>query len=327
MSIYHGDDGVVNKKLLNSEVPTYYVAEGYVKRRVKKETFWDNIGFNHPKRVGDKEEAFFHIIYVYDHKTLRDNLNLPTRESNKPYLCFIRINLDGRSYNHSFFRRKDIIFVTFDLGDCVLLTDNQMILSGVTIPSCAEYDGKERKISPVNKYLISFKGDCDQVGLWGCCDVRKKMKKLFAANEDERILFEDIADEGVDRSREQYMEILRNSTFCFALHGHGRWSHRFTEIIGAGAIPVIVADGLTLPFEQLIDYSQICIKIPKKYANEATNVSEILEKLPSDAKEIEEMMRKIKLVNELCFKNKNIRMNSLLLSAKREFLRRSKTEG
>jgi hypothetical protein len=44
-------------------------------------------------------------------------------------------------------------------------------------------------------------------------------------------------------------------------HGHGRWNHRFSEVIAAGAIPVVIADGLILPFSQLIDWRHAAVRV------------------------------------------------------------------
>ena len=58
--------------------------------------------------------------------------------------------------------------------------------------------------------------------------------------------------------------MLSRTTFGFAPHGDARWSLRFLELLSVGLIPVIISDGLRLPFDQVIDWSSIVVTIPEK---------------------------------------------------------------
>lgn len=48
-----------------------------------------------------------------------------------------------------------------------------------------------------------------------------------------------------------YFNAMANAWFGWCPHGDQRWNLRFLELLTAGAVPVVVADGLTLPFEQV----------------------------------------------------------------------------
>lgn len=48
-------------------------------------------------------------------------------------------------------------------------------------------------------------------------------------------------------------------------HGDSRWNIRFSEAVSAGVVPVLVSDGLTLPFENLVDW-----RFASVYLEEAT---------------------------------------------------------
>ena len=48
--------------------------------------------------------------------------------------------------------------------------------------------------------------------------------------------------------------------------------------IGACTIPVIIADGLTLPFEQLIDWDDLVIRISDEKANDANWILKQIER-------------------------------------------------
>ena len=97
-----------------------------------------------------------------------------------------------------------------------------------------------------------------------------------------KYLFEDISDESINTDINIYNNILLNSTYGLVLHGDGRWSHRLIEVMGSGAIPVIIADGLTLPFEQLINYSSACIWVKEQVVYKAKDLSVLLAALPTD---------------------------------------------
>ena len=62
---------------------------------------------------------------------------------------------------------------------------------------------------------------------------------------------------------------LMSSTFAIVPHGDGRWNMRFSEVIGARSIPVVIADGITLPFEQLIDWSHAAVSIEESVVENA----------------------------------------------------------
>ena len=58
----------------------------------------------------------------------------------------------------------------------------------------------------------------------------------------------------------QYHRHLRDSTFCGAFPGDG-WSGGISSAVFAGCVPVIVMDGILLPFENVLNYSAFSIRI------------------------------------------------------------------
>ena len=315
----------LNIKLLEGRIPSFYISEHDVKR-IKSHLLargsFDNqdLGLSdHPSRSKYVQKADLHIVSILSKKDLFDCHFLPFRKNKKPYLCFAYINLDEMPHfvDLPFFKREDVIFFSFDLGDFLLKSDRKFILSSVTIPSTQKYEGEQRKISATNNYLISFKGNYNQSGWFDCCCVRKRLKQLSEGDFSGKYkyLYIDTSDDQVSKSKIEYMSILKDSTFCFVLHGDGRWSHRFIEVIGSGAIPIIIADDLSLLFEQVINCDDVCIRIPEQVVNDARDINKILDLLPKDELKIVSMMEKIKVINDTCFKTKLIRMNMLLQSA------------
>ncbi|KAI4337913.1 hypothetical protein L6164_016277 [Bauhinia variegata] len=73
----------------------------------------------------------------------------------------------------------------------------------------------------------------------------------------------DLKFSGPDKlGRKEYFEHLRNAKFCLAPRGESSWTLRFYESYFVECVPVILSDQAELPFQNVIDYSQISIKWP-----------------------------------------------------------------
>ncbi|XP_054789045.1 probable glycosyltransferase At5g11130 isoform X2 [Prosopis cineraria] len=73
----------------------------------------------------------------------------------------------------------------------------------------------------------------------------------------------DLKFNGPDKlGRKEYFEHLRNAKFCLAPRGESSWTLRFYESYFVECVPVILSDQVELPFQNVIDYSQISIKWP-----------------------------------------------------------------
>jgi len=60
---------------------------------------------------------------------------------------------------------------------------------------------------------------------------------------------------------EEYFATMADAWFSFCPHGDQRWNLRFLELLSAGVGPVVVADGLGLPFSQLIEWDQVSVTL------------------------------------------------------------------
>jgi hypothetical protein len=66
----------------------------------------------------------------------------------------------------------------------------------------------------------------------------------------------------------KYEDMLSKSKFALTPRGDNKFSYRFTEVLSAGAIPVVHADGLVLPFRrELVDWSECAVVLPQFTAN------------------------------------------------------------
>ncbi|CAB9511912.1 Exostosin-1 [Seminavis robusta] len=72
---------------------------------------------------------------------------------------------------------------------------------------------------------------------------------------------------------ETYPSLLKKSKFGAAPRGDNRFSYRFTEVLSAGAIPVIYSDGWVLPFrKELVDWSKCAIVIPEDQVSQTIGI-------------------------------------------------------
>ncbi|KAG6388605.1 hypothetical protein SASPL_150037 [Salvia splendens] len=92
-----------------------------------------------------------------------------------------------------------------------------------------------------------------------------------------------------------YFLHLRNAKFCLAPRGESSWTLRFYESFFVECVPVILSDQVELPFQDVVDYSQISIKWPSTRIG--TQLLDYLESI-SDT-EIEEMIARGRRVSEV----------------------------
>jgi len=62
----------------------------------------------------------------------------------------------------------------------------------------------------------------------------------------------------------QYAELLRRSLFAFVPRGDAEFSYRLLEVMSFGCIPIVLADGLVLPFDRTIDWHDCAFHVPEK---------------------------------------------------------------
>ena len=78
-----------------------------------------------------------------------------------------------------------------------------------------------------------------------------------------------------------YSSLLRSTKFALVPRGDDKFSYRFTEALGAGAIPVYHGDDHMLPFRpELVDWNRCGLVLPEKDAGPVT--IDLLKKLVAD---------------------------------------------
>lgn len=86
--------------------------------------------------------------------------------------------------------------------------------------------------------------------------------------------------ESQDREKTEYADILSRSRFSICLRGSGVNSIRFWESLEAGAIPVVIADGMRLP--DGFDWKSCVLWLPEK---DISRLSELLEQITPEREE------------------------------------------
>lgn len=93
-----------------------------------------------------------------------------------------------------------------------------------------------------------------------------------------------------------YPEVLKQATFCLIFRGERIGQYSLLEAMAANCIPVVVIDGLVMPFSNIIDWKRAAIFIMEDY------LSTLMEVLGSISQNrIKEMQKQIKFLYEKYF--------------------------
>jgi len=225
-------------------------------------------------------------------------------------------------------RRTDILFVSMDLRDHYRINmspwershpeisesdlDKRPKLRGVSfLGGCRRAASDCDRLDSSTKYLLAFRGLDD-----GRKPVRALVKKAFQGVNISRVVVEipRASRLGLTPSdKARYSDLVTNTSYSLQLRGHGRWLTRtIHEMCVANVIPVIISDGWTLPMEELVNWTDISIRVPQKFAGSHTT---ILDKLPRDPTVITQMRRRVCNTIDTYF-NGDRQLYSLLVSLK-----------
>lgn len=232
---------------------------------------------------------------------------LPVRTAASPYLLFFKPTFCGFDFKcppllQTLIRnRTDIIWVGHDLTGMILAYPDH-VLPGITIPGelgstlyhAWRYRGQ--RTFPHRNFL-TFQGKCPSkhhaFEWYANYSVRGELNRLFNKvnkqnyGNEPRDLPPGVHYRCIQPNRGRFSNVsqydnLLDTVFALVPRGDERWSFRFLEAVGAGAIPVIVADGLTLPFENIIDWDSLVVRIPESTVVLADSFNDILSLLPDD---------------------------------------------
>mmetsp|Transcript_821 Transcript_821/g.2728 ORF Transcript_821/g.2728 Transcript_821/m.2728 type:complete len:953 (-) Transcript_821:2162-5020(-) len=184
--------------------------------------------------------------------------------------------------NHILFEFSDAPCIPFEPGHAIvasvgLSTFHYRQGLDVAMPLFAmvEFNASTRMIpAEKRRVLLSFRGtrsprsDQTRRHLWkihnGVDIITPCACRWFDADNndstgyDERCKLDEEAFQAVT-----YTELLSSSKFSLIVEGFGYHSFRLTEVLAAGAIPVIVIDHYVLPYEEILDWSTFSVRVPE----------------------------------------------------------------
>lgn len=308
-------------KLINNNIFKLKCKKFYLEDNFNRPSFYDKENFdrlynfmiNSKYYTKNKDKAFFIFIKILSLDELNTHLNLP-KLSNKVYVIYLYLfNFEGVNYEKylSFLNRNDIIFLHWELRD-LILSSEELVLPGVTLPA-VNFISHFKKIEEEkkNKYLISFSGDINNDDYDGYSSgIRKKMDNLFKNNDNKRVYYND--SKSNPTSLDTYKDITYNSVYGLCPHGDGRWNrYRLLELVNYNTIPVIIADGITLPYEQIINWDLAIIRIKEDKFKKCNNLDEFLKLLPKNKNRIIKMKKNLNKIKNV-FKSEDIILKNLL---------------
>ncbi|KAL5982651.1 hypothetical protein ACLOJK_016726 [Asimina triloba] len=97
--------------------------------------------------------------------------------------------------------------------------------------------------------------------------------------------------------RIDYFLHLRNAKFCLSPRGESSWTLRFYESFFVECVPVILSDQVELPFQNVIDYTQMSIKWPSTRIS--SELLDYLQSIPGD-REVDNQWKENKVLVGLC---------------------------
>eukprot|EP00929_Paragymnodinium_shiwhaense_P014343 TRINITY_DN122248_c0_g1_i1.p1 TRINITY_DN122248_c0_g1~~TRINITY_DN122248_c0_g1_i1.p1 ORF type:complete len:563 (+),score=138.68 TRINITY_DN122248_c0_g1_i1:78-1766(+) len=268
----------------------------------------------HPSYVESEKDA--DIIFAIVHPLMpytRSLARIPPRSDGKKYIVWgyslheMRFDtcLPGRGFDNTVdcqevwkvMDRKDLLYLLYDLRDPFVSDNVRAPLPGVTVfPPMQMQQIDHAKVADIDKptkYQMTVRCNLADIGWHNSSHVRDDLAKAFKGNTDPRIAVEDSHAQmaclsQTDHSR--YSDLMMNTSFALCPHGDQRWSYRFSEALKACAIPVVMADGMTMPLEEVIDWKEAAIQVPESYAS---SKEKLLSALPKDQATINRMRKRV----------------------------------
>ena len=118
-------------------------------------------------------------------------------------------------------------------------------------------------------YLLTF------VGSLGRGDDNPRQHLFNLHNGDDVVVVE--REDLSEYYNDTFSSLLQKSAFGATPRGDNLFSYRFTEVLSAGAIPVVHSDGWVLPFHsKLVDWSRCAVVVPELQYNQTLDILHLI---------------------------------------------------
>lgn len=293
---------------------------------------------NHPLRVNTKDEA--KLIFIGHNEDWRSIVELPDLSAGRAYVSWTKESgidqVDPRGVGIRLKNRTDsgmkLLFLSYDLNETSPTNRLPYIWHGVTVPPHCFYHGNASDLKSYD-WTISFQGANHQ-GKRGPRTRQALRDSAEAAATNHTMpdkvyvnvagpapyinYFANATLQSTHPENVGYYDLLTRSAFHLVPRGDRTWSYRFMDVIGACSIPVILADRMTLPFEDIIDWSEASIRLSESEVNGRSRdpmaLKQLIDELPKDPEKIRQMREKVCEINEKYFASPAKRVQGMLLA-------------
>lgn len=234
----------------------YDATYNYIKKalvQIKKQPYWD------------RSQGRDHVwVFMYDYgvcleyaRTFASKRNIPPGLENSIMVGYVGDNSPGM---HCYSTWKDVVVPAYIQNDDIVAAQGGKFIDPETRHVFAYFRGSIKwKLSQWHTAEMNYSNG-----------VREFINNTYGNDE----LFS--IKSGTSPN---YIEEMASATFCLAPLGYSLWNFRFYEAIVMGCIPVIIADNIELPYEDMIDYRQFTVKILE---SQVTQMKDILLSIPKD---------------------------------------------
>jgi hypothetical protein len=136
-------------------------------------------------------------------------------------------------------------------------------------PEYVDYSFTNKLPNHERPIYLYFRGGIDMNNYAYSQGVRQTMYLL--GQNDSRVL----VDHHV--SPDQYLKELGLTRYCLYPPGWTLWSGRLAHILHSGCVPFIINDGVLMPYEEMLDWSTMAVKVMQKDMDQVSNILTELE--------------------------------------------------
>jgi len=318
-------------------LPSFYIHDA--EQGCDPEHTWDDTIkqlADHPSRINDEKAATFSMRCMHWENGGANFLALPQRSKEKPYIFWgLTIASHYPAFSEAMKARTDFLFTSFDRREHI--SDNKADpIPGITFPPTPMHSVPHNP-EDAAKYFLTFRGKMRHGESGLNSHIRESIQKVFEEIKEPGVVVEILDGKTAGHDAGHDYDDLLNTSFALVPAGHGRWSFRLIEVMMSGAIPVIMADGLTLPLEDLIDWGKNSVILQEADAEFAgitqksdlsdlalrqakelyffKNPQKILHQLPRDPRVIQQMRQNVVETSQRYFDTQLKMFESLLTAA------------